>query len=167
MWVVLQGWALVAGQPPVRCFFATCCSNGYPRATSDGARGAGARQVGPTAPSGSPKPSVSGTTLPAVSFGRDCCGSHRRLRLGPVPLPRQLQMFLDEVVWISLEGLGHQSNLDPLLNLLTLLRAECRRIADLSRRPAQVRVRQGRQIAPLCRNGLGIRLSRTPQCLCG
>ncbi len=45
---------------------------------------------------------------------------HRRLRLGPALLPQQLQAFVDGVVWLSLEELGHQSDLDPLLNLLTL-----------------------------------------------
>jgi len=45
---------------------------------------------------------------------------HRRLNLGPAQLPQQLQAFLDGVVWLSLEELGHQSDLDPLLNLLTL-----------------------------------------------
>jgi predicted transposase YdaD len=45
---------------------------------------------------------------------------HRRLKLGPAQLPHQLQAFVDGVVWLSLEELGHQSDLDPLLNLLTL-----------------------------------------------
>jgi predicted transposase YdaD len=45
---------------------------------------------------------------------------HRRLKLGPAQLPQQLQAFLDGVVWLSLEELGQQSDLDPLLNLLTL-----------------------------------------------
>jgi predicted transposase YdaD len=45
---------------------------------------------------------------------------HRRLNLGPALLPRQLQLVLDEVLWISLEELGQQEELDPLLNLLTL-----------------------------------------------
>jgi predicted transposase YdaD len=45
---------------------------------------------------------------------------HRRLNLGPAQLPQQLQAFLDGVVWLSLEELGHQSDLDPLLILLTL-----------------------------------------------
>ena len=45
---------------------------------------------------------------------------HRRLRLGPALLPQQLQAFLDCVVWLSLEELGQQADLDPLLNLLTL-----------------------------------------------
>ena len=45
---------------------------------------------------------------------------HRRLKLGPAELPQQLQMFLDGVVWLSLEELGQQADLDPLLSLLTL-----------------------------------------------
>jgi predicted transposase YdaD len=45
---------------------------------------------------------------------------HRRLNLGPAQLPRELQLVLDEVIWISLEELGRQDQLDPLLNLLTL-----------------------------------------------
>jgi predicted transposase YdaD len=45
---------------------------------------------------------------------------HRRLNLGPAQLPRELQLVLDEVIWISLEELGQQDQLDPLLNLLTL-----------------------------------------------
>jgi hypothetical protein len=46
---------------------------------------------------------------------------HRRLKLGPAHLPQQLQAFVDDVVWLSLEELGQQPDLDPLLNLLTLL----------------------------------------------
>jgi predicted transposase YdaD len=45
---------------------------------------------------------------------------HRRLKLGPDQLPRQLQAFLDRVIWLSLEELGQQADLDPLLALLTL-----------------------------------------------
>ena len=45
---------------------------------------------------------------------------HRRLNLGPARLPQQLQAFVDGVVWLSLEELGQQSDLDPLLALLTL-----------------------------------------------
>ena len=45
---------------------------------------------------------------------------HRRLRLGPSALPRQQRAFLAEVHWLSLEELGQQSGLDPLLCLLTL-----------------------------------------------
>jgi predicted transposase YdaD len=45
---------------------------------------------------------------------------HRRLNLGPACLPRQLQLVMDDVIWISLEELGQQEELDPLLNLLTL-----------------------------------------------
>jgi hypothetical protein len=41
-------------------------------------------------------------------------------RLGPARLPRQLQLVMDEVIWISSEELGQQQELDPLLNLLTL-----------------------------------------------
>ena len=45
---------------------------------------------------------------------------HRRLKLGPSQLPQQLQAFVDGVIWLSLEELGQQVDLDPLLNLLTL-----------------------------------------------
>jgi predicted transposase YdaD len=45
---------------------------------------------------------------------------HRRLNLGPAQLPLQLQAFLDGVIWLSLEELGQQGDLDPLLTLLTL-----------------------------------------------
>ena len=45
---------------------------------------------------------------------------HRRLNLGPARLPQQLQAFVDGVVWLSLEELGQQADLDPLLALLTL-----------------------------------------------
>jgi len=45
---------------------------------------------------------------------------HRRLKLDPAQLPQQLQAFLDDVVWLSLEAMGEQPDLDPLLNLLTL-----------------------------------------------
>ncbi len=45
---------------------------------------------------------------------------HHRLNLGPARLPRQLQLVLDQVIWISLEELGQQDEIDPLLNLLRL-----------------------------------------------
>ena len=45
---------------------------------------------------------------------------HRRLRLGPDRLPRQLEAFLAGVHWLSLEELGQQPGLDPLVGLLTL-----------------------------------------------
>ena len=45
---------------------------------------------------------------------------HRRLRLGPAQLPQQLQAFIDGVIWLSLEELGQQADLDPWLTLLTL-----------------------------------------------
>ena len=45
---------------------------------------------------------------------------HKRLKLGPDQLPQQLQAFLDGVIWLSLEELGQQADLDPLLALLTL-----------------------------------------------
>ena len=45
---------------------------------------------------------------------------HRRLRLGPAQLPHQLQEFLAGVYWLSLEELGHQSGLHPLISHLTL-----------------------------------------------
>jgi predicted transposase YdaD len=45
---------------------------------------------------------------------------HRRLKLGPAQLPKQLQVFVDGVIWLSLEELGQQPDLDPLLSLLTL-----------------------------------------------
>jgi predicted transposase YdaD len=44
----------------------------------------------------------------------------RRLKLGPDQLPQQLQTFVDGVIWLSLEELGQQADLDPLLALLTL-----------------------------------------------
>jgi predicted transposase YdaD len=63
---------------------------------------------------------------------------HRRLKLGPAQLPQQLQAFVDGVVWLSLEELGQQADLDPLLNLLTLpvrpeaeLQVSTRRILEL------------------------------------
>jgi len=45
---------------------------------------------------------------------------HRRLKLGPAQLPQQLQAFANGVIWLSLEELGQQPDLDPLLSLLTL-----------------------------------------------
>jgi hypothetical protein len=45
---------------------------------------------------------------------------HLRLNLGPALLPHQLKGFLDGVIWLSLEELGRQADLDPLLTLLTL-----------------------------------------------
>ena len=45
---------------------------------------------------------------------------HRRLKLGPARLPQQLQAFADGVIWLSLEELGQQADLDPWLTLLTL-----------------------------------------------
>jgi predicted transposase YdaD len=45
---------------------------------------------------------------------------HRRLNLGPARLPQQLRAFVDGVIWLSLEELGQQADLDPLLSLLTL-----------------------------------------------
>ncbi|MFO7628840.1 MAG: DUF4351 domain-containing protein, partial [Prochlorococcaceae cyanobacterium] len=45
---------------------------------------------------------------------------HHRLRLGPDRLPSQLEAFLAGVHWLSLEELGQQAELDPLLALLTL-----------------------------------------------
>ena len=45
---------------------------------------------------------------------------HQRLKLGPDQLPQQLQAFLDGVIWLSLEELGQQADLDPLLALLAL-----------------------------------------------
>jgi len=65
---------------------------------------------------------------------------HRRLNLGPALLPKPLQAFIDCVDWLSLEELGQQADLDPLLALLTLpvrpeaeLQASSQRI--LERRP--------------------------------
>ena len=40
--------------------------------------------------------------------------------LGPAQLSHQLQEFLAGVHWLSLEELGHQSGLHPLISLLTL-----------------------------------------------
>lgn len=45
---------------------------------------------------------------------------HHRLTLGPAQRPRQLQAFLDGVLWLSLEELGQQRDQDPLISLLTL-----------------------------------------------
>ena len=45
---------------------------------------------------------------------------HRRLKLGPSQLLRQLEAFLADVHWLSLRELGQQPGLDPLLSLLTL-----------------------------------------------
>ena len=45
---------------------------------------------------------------------------HRRLKLGPALLPQQLQAFVDGVIWLSLEELGQQADLDPWLTLLSL-----------------------------------------------
>ena len=45
---------------------------------------------------------------------------HRRLRLEPAALPFQLEAFLAGVHWLSLEELGQQLGLDPLVSLLTL-----------------------------------------------
>ncbi len=45
---------------------------------------------------------------------------HKRLRLGPAELAFQLEAFLAGVHWLSLEELGQQPGLDPLLRLLTL-----------------------------------------------
>ena len=44
----------------------------------------------------------------------------RRLNIGPAQLPRQLQSFLDGVIWLSLEELSQQPDPDPWLTLLTL-----------------------------------------------
>ncbi len=60
---------------------------------------------------------------------------HRRLRLGPVQLPQQLQAFLDGVIWLSLEELGQQADLDPLLALLTL---PIRSVAELQASTQQI-----------------------------
>ncbi|WP_254929675.1 DUF2887 domain-containing protein [Cyanobium sp. T1B-Tous] len=46
--------------------------------------------------------------------------THQRIRLGPHQLAQQLQAFVDGVIWLSLEELGQQADLDPLLALLTL-----------------------------------------------
>ena len=45
---------------------------------------------------------------------------HGRLRLGPAELPSQLESFLAGVHWLSLDELGQQPGLDPLVSLLTL-----------------------------------------------
>jgi predicted transposase YdaD len=48
---------------------------------------------------------------------------HGRLSLGPT---QALQLFLQQVVWLSLQELSRRTQLDPLLNLLTLpIRPEC------------------------------------------
>ena len=65
---------------------------------------------------------------------------HQRLKLGPDQLSQQLQAFLNGVIWLNLEELGQQADLDPLLALLTLpvrpeveLKASTQQI--LARRP--------------------------------
>ena len=63
---------------------------------------------------------------------------HRRLRLGPAQLPHQLQEFLAGVYWLSLEELGHQSGLHPLISHLTLpvlSKAELRPVDSEGRSP--------------------------------
>jgi predicted transposase YdaD len=60
---------------------------------------------------------------------------HRGLNLGPARLPRQLQLVMDDVIWISLEELGQKDELDPLLNLLTL---PVRRKAELQKNSQQI-----------------------------
>ena len=45
---------------------------------------------------------------------------HQRLNLGPALLPKPLQAFIDCVLWLNLDELGQQADLDPLLSLLTL-----------------------------------------------
>ena len=45
---------------------------------------------------------------------------HGRLRLAPASLPQQLQWFSDQVLWLNLEQLARQPDLDPLVHLLTL-----------------------------------------------
>jgi predicted transposase YdaD len=63
---------------------------------------------------------------------------HNRLNLGPT---QPLQLFLEQqVVWLNLEALSQEPNLDPLLNLLTLpVRPESELAASsqqiLARRP--------------------------------
>jgi predicted transposase YdaD len=64
---------------------------------------------------------------------------HRRLNLGPAQLPQQLQAFVDQVHWLSLERMSRQSDLDPLLNLLTL---PVRPLAEL--RPSTERILEQR-----------------------
>ena len=64
---------------------------------------------------------------------------HRRLKLGPDPLPSQLQTFVDQVHWLSLERMSRQSDLNPLLNLLTL---PVRPLAEL--RPSTERILEQR-----------------------
>ena len=59
---------------------------------------------------------------------------HRRIRLGPSRPPRLLRLFVQEVQWISLEELGRQPELDPLLNLLTLPIRPERELAATSQR---------------------------------
>ena len=67
---------------------------------------------------------------------------HRRLNLGPARLPQQLQAFADGVIWLSLEELGQQVDLDPLLALLTLpVRPEAELPARTVRRRLGRRVR--------------------------
>jgi len=53
---------------------------------------------------------------------------HRRLRLGPDQLPRPLEAFLAGVHWLSLEELGQQPGLAPLVSLLTLPILPCPKV---------------------------------------
>lgn len=64
---------------------------------------------------------------------------HERLKLGPAKPLRHLQVFLNEVAWVSLEELGHQPDLDPLLNLLML---QARPEAELGTSAARICYRQ-------------------------
>ncbi len=62
---------------------------------------------------------------------------HQRLKLGLARLPQQLQAFLDDVIWLSLEELEQQADLDPLLALLTLpMRPEAQLKISTPRRAA-------------------------------
>lgn len=56
---------------------------------------------------------------------------HNRLRLGPEQVPQQLSGFLAQAVWLNLEDLSQQEELDPLVELLTL---PVRREAELPQR---------------------------------
>jgi hypothetical protein len=60
---------------------------------------------------------------------------HLRLNLGPAQQLQQLQALLHGVIWLRLEDLGQQAELNPLLALLTL---PVRSDADLQATAARI-----------------------------
>ena len=78
-------------------------------------------------PASPPRAALTGEVIVASSTPAGApIGLRHRQRAGRQPhpqaqhLPQQLQVFVDGVVWLSLEELGQQADLDPLLALLTL-----------------------------------------------